>query len=337
MTFDSHNSSNSTPVLDVQDLRTYFHTRSGLVKAVDGVSFSVSRGETLGIVGESGSGKSITALSIMRLLPQPAGRIAGGRVMLAGEDLLTKSEAEMQSIRGSRVSMILQDPMTSLDPLFTIGDQVAEPIRAHGRASGKGILDRAIEMLRLVKIPSPEARMHSYPHEISGGMRQRIVSAMAIACEPQLLIADEPTTSLDVTIQAQLISLLKELQERLGLAMIIITHDFSVVSRICHRVAVMYAGRIVESADVQTLFRNPQHPYTVALLKSLPQLGADIQRLQTIGGQPPDLRNLPTGCSFAPRCIHATERCHQQYPREFMVADDHVVSCHLLEKSGVIK
>lgn len=337
MTFDSHNSLNSTPVLDVQDLRTYFHTRSGLVKAVDGVSFSVSRGETLGIVGESGSGKSITALSIMRLLPQPAGRIAGGRVMLAGEDLLTKSEAEMQSIRGSRVSMILQDPMTSLDPLFTIGDQVAEPIRVHGRASGKGILDRAIEMLRLVKIPSPEARMHSYPHEISGGMRQRIVSAMAIACEPQLLIADEPTTSLDVTIQAQLISLLKELQERLGLAMIIITHDFSVVSRICHRVAVMYAGRIVESADVQTLFRNPQHPYTVALLKSLPQLGADIQRLQTIGGQPPDLRNLPTGCSFAPRCIHATERCHQQYPREFMVADDHVVSCHLLEKSGAIK
>jgi len=308
-----------------------------LVKAVDGVSFSVARGETLGIVGESGSGKSITALSIMRLLPQPAGQIAGGRVMLAGEDLLTKSEAEMRRIRGSCVSMILQDPMTSLDPLFTIGDQVAEPIRAHGRASGKGILERTIEMLRLVKIPSPDARLNSYPHEISGGMRQRIVSAMAIACEPQLLIADEPTTSLDVTIQAQLISLLKELQERLGLAMIIITHDFSVVSRICHRVAVMYAGRIVESADVQTLFRNPQHPYTVALLKSLPQFGADIQRLQTIGGQPPDLRNLPSGCSFAPRCIHATERCHQQYPREFIVAEGHVVSCHLFEKSGAIK
>jgi len=337
MTSDSHNSLHRTPVLDVQDLRTYFHTRSGLVKAVDGVSFSVARGETLGIVGESGSGKSITALSIMRLLPQPAGRIAGGRVILAGEDLLTKSEAEMRSIRGSRVSMILQDPMTSLDPLFTIGDQVAEPIRAHGRASGKGILDRAIEMLRLVKIPSPEARMNSYPHEISGGMRQRIVSAMAIACEPQLLIADEPTTSLDVTIQAQLISLLKELQERLGLAMIIITHDFSVVSRICHRVAVMYAGRIVESTDVQTLFRNPQHPYTVALLKSLPQLGADIQRLQTIGGQPPDLRNLPNGCSFAPRCTHATERCHQQYPAEVMVAEGHVVSCHMLETSSAIK
>ncbi len=321
----------SDPVLAVENLQTHFQTRSGLVKAVDGVSFSVAKGETLGIVGESGSGKSITALSILRLVPPPAGRIAGGRILLSGDDLLRKTEREMQDIRGRRISMILQDPMTSLDPLFTIGDQVAEPIRTHRKAAPSGVMARAAEMLRLVKIPSPETRMRSYPHQMSGGMRQRIVAAIALACEPELLIADEPTTSLDVTIQAQLIALLKDLQQTLGLAMIIITHDFGVVSKICHRVAVMYAGRIVETADVKTLFQAPRHPYTIALMKSLPRLGADTKRLYTIGGAPPDLRNLPAGCAFAPRCAHAIDRCRAEYPAERSVGTAHVVRCHLVE------
>ena len=315
-------------VLEVEDLRTHFHTRSGVVKAVDGVSFSVAKGETLGIVGESGSGKSMTALSLVRMVPAGAGRIVGGRVLLKGEDLLQKTEKEMRRIRGGRVSMVLQDPMASLDPLFTIGDQVAEPLRTHRGVRNGALREHAAKLLRLVKIPSPEARLKSFPHQMSGGMRQRIVAAIALACEPELLIADEPTTSLDVTIQAQLIALLKELQRKSGLAMVMITHDFGVVARICHRVAVMYAGRIVETADVRTVFDAPAHPYTIALLHSLPHIDADVKRLPTIEGQPPDLRNLPDGCSFAPRCPRATERCRNEYPAEQVIGPAHSVRCH---------
>ncbi|HSB71815.1 MAG TPA: ABC transporter ATP-binding protein [Candidatus Methylomirabilis sp.] len=319
----------SETVLQVKDLRTHFFTRSGVVKAVDGVTFSVGERETLGIVGESGSGKSMTALSILRLVPSPAGKIVGGRVLLRGDDLLAKSEREMRKIRGSRISMILQDPMTSLDPLFTIGDQLAEPIRIHQREGTTSVPARVEEMLRLVKIPAPDSRMNDYPHQMSGGMRQRIVGAIALACQPELLIADEPTTSLDVTIQAQFLALLKEVQRELGLAMIVITHDFGIVARLCHRVAVMYAGRIVEEADVRTLFRHPAHPYTAALLRSLPQLGRESDRLCSIGGQPPDLRCLPPGCSFAPRCSKAIDVCRSEYPAQRDLGDGHHVCCHV--------
>lgn len=321
----------SETVLQVEDLRTHFFTRSGVVKAVDGVTFSVGKRETLGIVGESGSGKSMTALSILRLVPAPAGKIVGGRVLLRGEDLLRKSEREMQRIRGSRISMILQDPMTSLDPLFAIGDQLAEPIRIHQRDGTTSVQTRVEEMLRLVKISSPEQRVAQYPHQMSGGMRQRIVGAMALACRPELLIADEPTTSLDVTIQAQFLALLKDVQREFGLAMIMITHDFGIVARICQRVAVIYAGRIVEEADVRSLFRSPAHPYTIALLRSLPQLGRNAERLYTIGGQPPDLRQLPPGCSFAPRCPKAVPICTLEWPTQRDVGEEHRVCCHLPE------
>ncbi|MEI8190067.1 MAG: ABC transporter ATP-binding protein [candidate division NC10 bacterium] len=323
----------SETVLRVEDLRTHFFTRSGVVKAVDGVSFSVRKGETLGIVGESGSGKSVTALSILRMVSAPAGKIVGGRILLRDDDLLAKSEKEMVKIRGARISMILQDPMTSLDPLFTIGDQLAEPIRIHQKDLTTQVLVRVREMLRLVKIPSPETRVNDYPHQMSGGMRQRIVGAIALACQPELLIADEPTTSLDVTIQAQFIALLRELQQTLGLAMIIITHDFGIVAKICHRVAVMYAGRIVEAAKVMTLFKRPAHPYTIALLKALPRLGAEVERLDTIGGQPPDLRNLPKGCSFAPRCSRVMDICRVEYPPQRELGDEHSICCHLGEKN----
>jgi oligopeptide/dipeptide ABC transporter ATP-binding protein len=318
----------SETVLKVEDLRTHFFTRSGVVKAVDGVSFSVRRGETLGIVGESGSGKSVTALSILRMVSPPAGKIVSGRILLRGDDLLAKSEKEMVKIRGARISMILQDPMTSLDPLFTIGEQLAEPIRIHQRHSTASVGGRVEEMLSLVRIPSPEQRVHDYPHQMSGGMRQRIVGAIALACQPELLIADEPTTSLDVTIQLQYLALLKDVQRQMGLAMIVITHDFGIVARICHRVAVMYAGRIVEGADVRTLFTSPRHPYTIALLKSLPRLGAETERLFTIGGQPPDLRHLTHGCSFAPRCTRAMDICSTEYPSQRDVGEHHFVSCY---------
>jgi oligopeptide/dipeptide ABC transporter ATP-binding protein len=321
------------PILRVDDLRTYFTTKSGLVKAVDGVSFTVAEGETLGIVGESGSGKSITALSILQLVPPPSGQIVGGRIALRGEDLLQKSEREMQKIRGSKISMILQDPMTSLDPLFTIGEQLAEPIRIHQKTQTKDVMARVREMLGLVKIPSPERRINDYPHQMSGGMRQRIVGAIALACEPELLIADEPTTSLDVTIQAQFLALLKDIQRNFGLAMIVITHDLGIVAKICHRVAVMYAGRIVETAEVRALFKRPVHPYTIALLQCLPKLETPTERLFTIGGQPPDPRRLPLGCSFAPRCPQAMDICQQEFPPWREVREAHFACCHLTETS----
>jgi len=319
----------SQPVLDVRGLRTHLVTRWGTVRAVDGVSFSVSEGETLGLVGESGSGKSMTCLSIVRLVPRPAARILGGTVLLDGEDLLTKSEPEMQRIRGRKVGMILQDPMSSLNPVFSIGMQVREPVAMYHKLRGRALIERAADLLASVRIPSPGARLRAFPHQLSGGMRQRVVGAMAIAAPPRLLIADEPTTSLDLTIQAQYLALLEELQERHRLALIFITHNLGIVSRICDRVAVMYAGRIVEMGPVRQLFAAPAHPYTRALLESIPRLGAKIERLAAIDGQPPDLARLPDGCAFAPRCPQVMDRCRAEAPPEFVVGEGQVSRCWL--------
>ena len=319
--------STSQPLLEVKDLRTHLFTRKGVVKAVDGVSFSVRSGETLGIVGESGSGKSMTALSIQRLLPKPTGHIVGGDIRLAGEDLLAKSEREMSSIRGRQMAMILQDPMSSLNPVLTIGQQLSDPLRAHRRLSASDIRIAIRRLLDMVRIPAPETRINDYPHQMSGGMRQRIVGAIALSCEPRLLIADEPTTALDVTVQAQYLQLLRDLQARLQLAIIMITHDFGVVARICDRVAVMYAGRIVETASTGELFDRPAHPYTRALMQSMPRLDRQFDRLPAIEGQPPDLRKPMTGCRFAPRCLHASAICREQYPEPVIVAKGHVVHC----------
>jgi len=314
-------------LLQVEGLKTYFFTRWGTVKAVDGVSFSLKPGETLGLVGESGCGKSVTALSILRLVPQPAGRIVGGRVVFEGEDLLKKTEREMRKIRGSKISMILQDPLTSLNPVFTIGDQVGEAVKIHQRLSGASLWQKVREMLSLVQIPSPEVRLREYPHQMSGGMRQRVVGAIALSCRPRLLIADEPTTSLDVTIQAQYLSLLKRIQKEYGIALLFITHDFGIVARMCDKVAVMYAGRIVESAEVRELFNCPLHPYTEALMRSVPKVEERVERLVSIEGQPPPLYNLPPGCSFHPRCPEAGTECCTTLPPAFEVREGHMVSC----------
>jgi oligopeptide/dipeptide ABC transporter ATP-binding protein len=318
-------------VLEARDVKTYFFTRKGVVKAVDGVSFKVAKGETLGIVGESGSGKSITCLSILKLVPAPAGRTVAGQILLNGQDLVTKSEREMRHIRGRDISMILQDPMQSLNPVFTIGDLVSEPMRLHQKLNGKILKQRVVEMLGRVKIPSPETRIKEYPHQMSGGMRQRIVGAIALSCQPQLLIADEPTTALDVTIQAQFLQLLKEIQEDSKLSMIVVTHDFGIVAKICDRVAVMYAGKIVEQAPIRDLFNNPRHPYTVALMNSLPQMEKRVKRLFSIEGQPPDLMNLPAGCSFAPRCERAMDVCREEYPHQTDIGPGHTLSCWLAD------
>lgn len=316
-------------LLEVRDLKTYFYTRRGVVKAVQGVSFSLEKGESIGMVGESGCGKTITCLSILRLVPKPAGRIVGGQILLEGEDLVAKSEEEMRKIRGSKVSMILQDPMSSLNPAFTIGDQVGETIVQHQGIRGLKLWERIKELLWLVRIPSAETTIRYYPHQISGGMRQRVVGAIAISCQPQLLIADEPTTSLDVTIQAQYLKLLKDVQQQFGVAMIFITHDLGIVAHMCDKVAVMYAGRIVESADTRELFNNPVHPYTVALLNSLPRIDARVDRLYSIEGQPPSLIEPPLGCGFSPRCAHAAEGCAHEIPPTINVKDGHVVRCGL--------
>ena len=316
-------------VLEVKDLKTYFFTRSGVVKAVDGVSFTVNEGETLGIVGESGSGKSISCLSILRLVPEPAGRIVSGEIFLDGDNLLKKSLSEMRRIRGSKISMILQDPMTSLNPVYTIGNQVIEPIKLHQKLAKQNAREKATEMLSMVKIPAPEVRMKEYPHQMSGGMRQRIVGAMALSCQPRLLIADEPTTALDVTIQAQFLKLLKSLQKELNISLIVVTHDFGIVAKICDRVVVMYAGKIVENAPIRELFNNPQHPYTQALIESLPKLEVERERLASIEGQPPDLGNLPPGCKFAPRCSRVMDICRKEEPSETTVKEGHVMSCWL--------
>ena len=298
-----------------------------MVKAVDGISFVAKQGETIGLVGESGCGKSVTALSILRLVPNPPGRIVGGQILLQGADLLKKSDKEMRKIRGRRISMILQDPMTSLNPVFTIGNQLVETIKLNQRLRGRSLWERAREMLAMLHIPSPELRLRNYPHELSGGMRQRVVGAIALSCGSDLLIADEPTTSLDVTIQAQYLHLLRELQEQVGLTMIFITHDFGIVSRICHQTAVMYAGKIVENAEVRELFDHHFHPYTEALMKSVPKLEGRVERLPHIKGEPPALHRLPLGCTFAPRCPYANDRCLEEYPPMVEVRDGHLVSC----------
>jgi len=315
------------PILDVQDLKTYFFTRTGVVKAVDGVSFSLMPGETLGIVGESGSGKSMTALSIMGLVPQPAGRIVGGRILFQGEDLVPKSNSEMQHIRGREICMILQDPMTSLNPVFTVGNQLVETLRIHSEERTSRLRGKAIELLERVKIASPETRIANFPHQMSGGMKQRVVGAIAIAGSPKLLIADEATTSLDATIQYQYLALLKELQQDTGMSIIFITHDFGIVAKMCDRVAVMYAGRIAEVADVRDLFNNPSHPYTQALMKSVPNVDEDVDFLYSIEGQPPALDDLPPGCSFADRCPYVMDRCHEEFPPEVPVAEGHMATC----------
>jgi oligopeptide/dipeptide ABC transporter ATP-binding protein len=317
------------PVIDIRELRTHLVTRWGTVKAVDGVSFSVAEGETLGLVGESGSGKSMTCLSILRLAPRPAARIVGGQVLLDGEDLLAKSEREMQRVRGRKVAMVLQDPMSSLNPVFSIGMQMREPVASYHRLRGRALTERAAALLASVRIPSPHERLRAFPHQLSGGMRQRVVGAMAIAAPPRLLIADEPTTSLDVTIQAQYLSLLKELQERHRLAMIFVTHNLGIVARMCDRVAVMYAGRLVEIGPVRRIFKEPAHPYTRALLDSVPRLGTKSERLTAIDGQPPDLATLPPGCAFAPRCLHVMDRCRREAPPAAAVADAHASRCWL--------
>jgi oligopeptide/dipeptide ABC transporter ATP-binding protein len=316
-------------LLEIDKLSTTYVSERGqrVVRAVDEVSLRLDAGETLGIVGESGSGKTTLALSIMRLLP-PAARIVGGSLNFAGEDLLAKSPGEMRRIRGKRIAMILQDPMASLNPLFTIGDQVGEPIRVHEGAARQSAMSKARELLRAVRIAAPETRLREYPHQMSGGMRQRIVGAIAISCEPRLLIADEPTTSLDLTIQAQYLRLLRELQRRHGLAMIFITHNLGIVAKMCDQVAVMYAGRMVESGPVEQIFDAPRHPYTQALLASIPKLGDPSARLVAIEGQPPDLSTLPGGCAFHPRCPRAMDRCREGEVPE-VITDNHRSRCWL--------
>ena len=302
-------------ILEVKNLQTSFFTDEGEVKAVNGVDFSIEKGKTIGIVGESGSGKSITSLSILRLLQEPAGKVVGGEIIFKGENLLTKSKKEMMSIRGNNISMIFQEPMTSLNPTLTCGEQIAESIRIHQKLKRKEAWIKAVDMLRLVGIPSPEKRAKQYPFELSGGMRQRVMIAIALSCNPELLIADEPTTALDVTIQAQILDLMKKLQSELGTSLMLITHDLGVVAEMCDKVAVMYCGKIVEYADVKTIFTDPKHPYTNGLLHSVPKHDQDYEGdLSVIKGSVPSPFNLPTGCAFAPRCPHARDICHSKLP-----------------------
>jgi len=326
--------SNAETVLDVRGLKTYFFTRRGVVKAVDDISFSVRAGETLAIVGESGCGKSITALSLIRLIPSPPGRILGGSVTLDGTDLLQLDEAEMRNLRGNKISMIFQEPMTALNPLLTIGRQVAETLILHQGLSRADAQSKAVEMLRHVKIPEPEQRAKEYPHQLSGGMRQRAMIAMALACNPRVLIADEPTTALDVTIQAQILELIVELQRDFGTAVILITHDLGVVAETAHRVVVMYAGRKVEEAPVTELFHRPLHPYMRGLLASIPRVGMTARasedatvKLEEIPGIVPPLNELPPGCAFAPRCARADDRCRAEYPVFEEKLPDHFAAC----------
>jgi oligopeptide/dipeptide ABC transporter ATP-binding protein len=321
-------------LLDVQSLQTQFSTSGGVVRAVDGVSWDVQEGETVALVGESGCGKSVSALSVMRLVSAPAGRIVGGRILFKGRDLLTLSEEEMRRVRGREIAMIFQEPMTSLNPVLTIGRQLTEGLEIHLGMETKAARGRAAELLAMVGISDPERRLPQYPHQFSGGMRQRMMIAMALACNPSLILADEPTTALDVTIQAQILELLRDLSRRLGVAMLIITHNLGVVARYADRVNVMYAGRIVERATARELYANPRHPYTLGLLKSVPRLDVPRRlRLDPIEGQPPDLTRLPPGCSFGPRCAFRVERCGMEAPPLIPIGDaGHVSACWEAER-----
>jgi oligopeptide/dipeptide ABC transporter ATP-binding protein len=321
-------------VLDVRNLSTHLFTRWGVTRAVDGVSFTIREGETMGLVGESGSGKTMTALSLLKLVPQPAGRIVGGQILLDGEDIVKMSGNEIRMVRGRKISMILQDPQTALNPVFTIGNQLAESINAHGkRGNSKSVKQRAVDVLRLMGVAAPERRLSDYPHQMSGGMNQRVVGGIAIESHPRLLIADEPTTALDVTIQAQYLKLLKDIQKETGVAILFITHDFGVVAKMCDKAAVMYAGRIVEQGEIHELFNNPSHPYTQALLSSIPKMEERIERLTAIEGQPPALFALPNGCRFANRCPHVHDKCEAEYPPAFKGPGDQVANCWRLEES----
>lgn len=317
------------PLLSLQNLQTHFFTEDGVVRSVDGVSYDVAPGEVLGVVGESGCGKSVTALSIMGLIPNPPGRVVGGRIEFEGQNLLDLGEREMRKIRGNRISMIFQEPMTALNPVFTVGEQVIEAAVLHQGLSKAEARRKAVEMFDLVGIPSPDQRVDEYPHQLSGGMKQRVMIAMALICRPKLLIADEPTTALDVTIQAQILDLLGDLQRELGMSVILITHDLGVVAETAHRVAVMYAGRIIEFSDVKTVFENPKHPYTRGLFRSLPVMGARKDRLEVIPGSVPDLVNLPAGCRFAPRCPDVMDHCLKEDPELLALTGQHQVACHL--------
>lgn len=316
-------------LLEIKNLKTHFFTHEGIVKAVDGVSLKVDRGKTLGIVGESGSGKSVTALSILRLIPQPPGKIIGGEIYFEGQDLLKLDNKEIRKIRGKKISMIFQEPMTSLDPVFTIGHEIIETIQLHQGLNKKEAKEKALEILKIVGIPDVEKRIDSYPHELSGGMRQRVMIAMALSCHPTLLIADEPTTALDVTIQAQIIKLINDLKNRFHTSVILITHDLGVIAEMCDYVAVMYAGQVVEYAEVFTLFEKSLHPYTQALNKSIPRLNKEVEQLQVIPGMVPNLLNLPAGCPFHPRCSYSFEKCRSKNPELIEVEDSHLVKCHL--------
>ena len=317
----------SQTVLEVKDLAVHVTTRRGIGRAVDGISFSLRADETLGLVGESGSGKSLTSLAILGLQPQPAAQIVGGEILFRGEDLLKKSQAELRHYRGKRIAMILQDPMTALNPVFSIGRQLFEPLQLHRHLSGRPLREQAIELLRLLQIPSPESRLKTYPHQLSGGMRQRVVGAIALSCSPEIVIADEPTTSLDVTVQAHYLALLNAIQKKTGTSILFITHDLAVVAQMCDRVAVMYAGRIVETGPARAIFERPAHPYTEALLKSIPDVSKPTDRLPSIKGSPPSIYNRPPGCPFAPRCAYVMDKCREEFPPETQIAPSHTTCC----------
>jgi len=324
-----------TKLLDIGDLKTQFFTSAGVVQAVDGITYDVAPGETVALVGESGCGKSVSAMSILRLIPDPPGKIVGGSIMFDGKDLLALSDTEMRAIRGRDIGMIFQEPMTSLNPVLTIERQLTETLEEHLHVTGEPARARARELLGLVGISEPERRLRQYPHHLSGGMRQRVMIAMALACEPKLIIADEPTTALDVTIQAQILELMKELTRKMGVAMIIITHNLGVVARYADRVNVMYAGRIIESGTAEQIYHNPKHPYTLALLRSVPRFDhIRGEKLQPVDGQPPDLTKLDQGCSFRPRCAFATEQCARARPALEPVEGGHVAACWVKETVG---
>jgi len=326
---------NGNEILRINELKTYFYGLRGVAKAVDGVSFNILRGETLGVVGESGCGKSVTALSILRLVPAPMGRIVGGEILFDGKNLLDLPETEMRRIRGNDISMIFQEPMTSLNPVFTVGDQIAEAITLHQNMARKKAWEKSIDLLKMVGIPSPERRVYDYPHEMSGGMRQRVMIAMALSCRPKLLIADEPTTALDVTIQAQILDIMIDLKQRLGMSIILITHNLGIIAGIAQRVVVMYAGRIVEEGQVKQIFSHPLHPYTQGLLQSVPRIDVNYHResdrLREIPGVVPSLLRLPPGCAFVPRCPKRADPCARERPPMVLLEEHHSVSCWLAQ------